>query len=105
MNRKLYAILDVIANALGPIMVFRHDAAAIRAFADILGNKESMVGRHIADHKLVCLGELDDIDHSLALELGNNGLPRDVLTGSQWLAAQTPTTADSEKPLRIAKEA
>lgn len=85
--KKLYAILDVVADTISPIMVQRHESAAIRVFSDIALNDKSDVFRHPADFKLVCLGHQDEETHAVT---GYVPGPVDVLTGAQWLAAQEP---------------
>lgn len=100
--KKLYAILDVVANAMGPIMVQRHDSAAIRTFGDIASHEKSDIRKHVTDYKLVCLGHLDDDTHTVS---GFASGPVDVLTGEQWLAAQAEVTDEGRNALKLSREA
>lgn len=82
MKGKLYAILDTLAGEItGGLYIHKHDAAAVRFFSDVASLQESMVGKHIADYQLICLGSLSE----------NNQILSEytiVLTGSAWAAAQ-----------------
>lgn len=81
---KVYALRDIVADALLPnLMLFAHDAPAIRTFGDILQNKRSDIGQHPADFDLVSLGTFDEQSG-----IGGFVAPHLVLTGKQWLAAQ-----------------
>jgi hypothetical protein len=82
--KKLYAIFDRAAEAIGPVMVFAHDAAAIRSFGDVASDPQSLISRHPADFELLHIGEVTDRG-----VVDTDG-PRVVITGEQWKMAQQP---------------
>lgn len=60
MPRKIIAIWDKVANDVGgQLVMFNHDAPAIRFFEDVYTGNRS-VSEHAADYQLVELGVLDD---------------------------------------------
>lgn len=77
----VYAIIDNLAKALlGGLHLHKHEASAVRFFADVASMPESMVGRHPQDYDLVQLGFItntNEIERSYKL----------VLKGSVWAAA------------------
>jgi hypothetical protein len=91
---KIFAIYDNLAETIiGGLHVFKHDAAAVRFFGDLLADPQTLLARHPADHELFCLGEV--------YESGViNAEVRVVITGAAWLAAQAPSkgTGASEVP-------
>lgn len=77
--KKLYAILDTAAtNILGGIHLFPRDEAALRFFRDLVGDPQTMMGRHPKDHNLLCVGELDEENGNILTE----GFPYVVVSGS-----------------------
>lgn len=99
MQRKttLYAIRDIIArDIIGPIHHFRHEAPAIRLFTDVAARQGTAINEHPGDYELIRLGHIDEEDdgHTLTITADFHV----VLTGSQWLAAQSkaPTTSPTE---------
>lgn len=89
MIRKLYVIRDTVAMAaVSQIMMFPHDAVAVRSFSDIASDPQTNLSRHVDDHELMCIGELDD---ELCVILST--VARLVLTGTAWRAAQKPEEA------------
>lgn len=84
--KNLYAIRDLVAVSLGPIMVMYADAAAVRAFGDVAIDPLTSVGRHVGDFDLVCIGKVDD----RGLVVVGDDMPRVVITGMQWKASQAP---------------
>lgn len=98
MPRKIYAILDTVANELaGPLATHSNDTAAIRFFGDLLSNVEN-IAKHAADYHLLSLGTI--LEHH-AIE----ALTEVIMTGEAWLAAQKPNQlpTDTNPDLRIAK--
>lgn len=82
---SLYAIYDVkahdlLGNQMG-ITVHKHEATAVRMFADAAAFPNSMIGKHPEDYALVRLGHMDD-DHRIEEAY------KVVLTGQQLMAAQ-----------------
>lgn len=85
-NRRLIAIIDKVTNDIvGPIMLHRHSAPAIRVFDTVARMDNSQVGQHIQDHELWQLAELDDD----TLEITANKIL--IITGTSWVASQPPT--------------
>lgn len=82
--KRIYAIRDSVAEAIGPLMTFPHDAPAIRAFSDVAQDPNTQVGRHPEDFVLLCLGIVDD----QASEIVSEVPARVVISGVQWKAAQ-----------------
>lgn len=84
---KLYAIRDIKAESLVGgeqcIVAMKHDAPAVRMFNDVAGNPQTLVHRHAEDFELVCLGEI--VDDAV---LRGYDIPRVLVTGTAWLAAQ-----------------
>lgn len=77
---------------VGYPQTFGHDAAAIRFFGDVAATPDTLVSRHLHDMELVCLAAIEP-DGTLSPEqesemLGVGYVPRIVLTGKSWLAAQ-----------------
>lgn len=87
MKREIIAIIDTIAQDIaGPVVLFRHDAAAVRYFSDIATDPQTMIHRHVSDYDLVSLGQLDDQTFTITPQL------RVIITGYQWREAQPPVT-------------
>lgn len=90
MNQQLYAVYDNVAKALtGGVMVFSHDAPAIRVFVDALSEPSSILSKHPDDFALICLGEIaepDTVDNATDLPAILAYGPRVVLTGTAWKA-------------------
>lgn len=91
MNKGIYAILDKKANDFaGPLQLLRNDTVAVRLFDDVAGREDNMVSRHVNDHELVKLGEVDDTTHELipGYQL--------ILTGSAWAAAKQTASGEEQ---------
>lgn len=82
--KKLYAIRDVLAQAIGPVVTMAADAPAVRMFADVASDPQSQVCKHVNDFELVCLGDISDMG-----EIDASGV-RVVVTGAAWKASQAP---------------
>lgn len=87
--KKLYAILDRIANELVglrmyTIMCFRTDEEAARYFSDAINDTSSILNKHPSDYTLVRLGQIDDLGNITATK------PELVITGDTLLALQQP---------------
>lgn len=86
----IYGIFDTNAKAfLGGLQLFRHDAPAVRFFADVASDPQTMIARHPADYELLCLGRLSD-DPAL---IEGFETPQVVITGAAWKAAQAAQEA------------
>lgn len=98
--KKLYVIHDVLSDAiLGGVHVFPADAPAVRFFGDLLAEGASIMARHPDDYQLVCI--LDNITDNGQMQFAEEvevddrkyyaiPLPRVVITGRQYMAAQNP---------------
>lgn len=60
MKLQVFSIFDEKAQAFNRPMFMTHKGEALRAFADIVSNKETLIAKHPEDYKLYCLGTLDD---------------------------------------------
>lgn len=81
-NNTIYAIYDNVAKSLaGGLYLHKHEASAVRFFADVASDPQTMVAKHPQDFDLVRLGHLRDLvitqDYAT------------VLKGSTWIAAHT----------------
>lgn len=84
--KRIYVLRDIAAAAMvGGLHLHSHDASAIRFFGDLASSPDTMVNRHPTDFELLHIGRFDDEQGELlpAQE------PTVVITGSQWLAAQS----------------
>lgn len=87
MPKQIYAVYDRVAQDItGGLMVFTHDAPAVRIFVDALGDESTILNKHPNDFELVCLGEFDNPDGRI--ELTGYLQHRSVLTGEAWKAGQ-----------------
>lgn len=81
-NGGIYAILDIVADAIvGILTIHRHDASAIRFFGDVAADSKSNVAQHPRDFNLIRLGYLST-DHRVVPAFDT------IITGAQWAAAQ-----------------
>lgn len=61
MRRRMYQLRDKVAMCLvGPILLERNDAPAVRSFYLGCEDAQSNLSKFPADYELVCLGEYDD---------------------------------------------
>lgn len=86
MKRNIYVVWDRVALAALPtLMLFAHDAPAIRQFQEILQDSQSQLSKHPADFDLYCLGEFHETENRLeSLDEG-----RLVILGSSCVEAQS----------------
>lgn len=100
--KLIYVLFDVVAQAVvSSLFVYPNDAAAIRAFGDALQDPQSSFSRHPRDFELRCCGIMQD---SGAVSGVDAQIPRTVMTGEQWMAAQPKPGASGEQ-LQLLKEA
>lgn len=99
--KRIYVLFDLVAEAVSSgLFLYPGDPAAVRAFGDALSDPQSPYSKHAEDFELRCIGLLSDagvvsgVDHEI---------PRTVLSGSQWLAAQPKAGPDGQ--LSLLKEA
>lgn len=85
----IYAIKDNVADQIiGGLYLHKHEAAAVRFFADVASTKGSLVGAHPQDFDLLRLGY---ITHFSELQPDHTV----ILRGSNWIAAnESPTQVD-----------
>lgn len=82
--RLVCVIRDRLAEDIGPIMAFPAVPAAVRSFADVAVDPQTMVARHPEDFELLQVATID----------GATGVvvpctpPVVLLTGVAWLASQ-----------------
>lgn len=78
----IYAILDTVSEQIaGGLYLHKHEAAAVRFYADVASRPDTLVAKHPQDFNLVQLGY---ITHE------NTIIPeyKTVLLGSTWIASQ-----------------
>lgn len=101
--KTLYAIYDIVAEImLDHIIITRADAAAIRAFDDIMSAKEpNGINNHPADFNLISIGWIKEFRSK---EEDKNKVEivadfRIILEGKTWLAMkENATTAGQRSP-------
>lgn len=88
--KQIYGIWDKVAEdfigGLYSLMVFPHDAPAVRMFNDVAGNPNTDIGKHVDDFELRFLGVLED-----GVLHGENA--RVVITGTAFRQAQEAAKA------------
>ena len=90
MRKQIIAIWDNVAEDIaGQLLLFPHEAPAIRFFTDVATMPDSQVARHVADYDLVRLGYLEE-DGTIT-----PGGRETILTGAAWAATQQ-TNANKE---------
>lgn len=81
-SNTIYAVYDNVAKALvGGLYLHKHEAAAVRFFADVASDPQTLIAKHPQDFDLVRLGHINDL-----------AIREDyctVLKGSTWIAAHT----------------
>lgn len=97
MIKRLYVLRDTVTNDIKDLIMVQHnDAVAIRSLGDIYHAQGSALRNHINDYELVCLGELDFESKETKNPLWIDPEYRVIMTGSQWLAAQTTSKEDGK---------
>lgn len=90
-NNTIYAIYDNVAKAIvGMLTMHKHEASAIRMYADIASMPDSQLNKHPQDFDLVRLGYLRDhqlLDPAFAV----------ILKGSVY-AATKPRLINEPEP-------
>lgn len=90
--KKIYAVYDKVAEEImDRLLVFSHDAAAVRFFQDALQDQQTILHKHPEDFELRCCGELESDGgvHRQSMD-GKQNYPCVVLSGASWLATQQP---------------
>lgn len=84
--QSIYAIYDTVAQELhGNLIRFRHDAAAVRVFQEVLQG-DNPIAKHPTDFELVHLGFINGPDEHGKFQLLDDY--KVILTGAAWLATQ-----------------
>ena len=65
MEKILCSIRDVKANTFGAPVLFSTPLDAVRAFSDLLSNKDTLYGKHHSDFQLVYLADWDEVTGTL----------------------------------------
>ncbi|AXH77656.1 MAG: nonstructural protein [Microviridae sp.] len=60
MKMKMFSVFDIKAEAFMVPWFMPAQGQAVRAFSDLVEDRNSMVGKHPGDYKLVYIGEFDD---------------------------------------------
>lgn len=90
MKRGIYAIRDNRAGeVVGNLMMFAHDAPAIRMFGDAVSAPDSMVAKHTADYDLILCGR---IEIETGVITSENAV---VMTGVTFLAMREAQEAEA----------
>lgn len=83
MKKGLYVVYDLVASCCaGPVVQFAGDPAAGRFFVDLLGDRDTNVGKHPKDFELRRVGWIDD--ESSMIEPTYHV----VVSGEQWVNMQ-----------------
>lgn len=98
--KLLCVVIDRLAEAVGPVMVFPAIPAAIRSFSDLALDPGTMVHRHTGDFDLLQVGSIEDVSGQIAA----CSPPVVLLSGVAWLASQKPAEVNPQLSL-LSKEA
>lgn len=60
MMLKAFAIFDIKSETYNTPFFFPATGQAVRAFKDLVNDRQTTVGRHPGDFKLCCVGVFDD---------------------------------------------
>lgn len=93
--KLLCVVIDRLAEAVGPVMVFPAVPAAIRSFSDLALDPGTMVHRHTGDFDLLQVGSIEDGSGQISA----CSPPVVLLSGVAWLAAQHPEKDPAQLPL------
>lgn len=105
--KAIYCIYDLKAqSAVGGLLLFAADAAAIRNFTDLAQDEKTMLHRHLEDYNLLALGTFDDAVPCLSIkyfdaETQEGDAYRTVLTGASLKAAMTPSAPEKHTQLEL----
>jgi len=86
--KSVYSVYDVKAEAYSPLFMQAHDAAAVRAFGELLSDRQSLAAKYPEDYELHVVGEFEECPATLSESVLSGGVPRVVITGAQWVQAQ-----------------
>jgi len=78
---QLFQIYDLVGEQIiGPIIAYRHPAAAIRSFTDLLRDPKTTLGQHPDDYDIRLVGVQDENDGTI----DPVNPPIIQLTGTTW---------------------
>lgn len=87
--RLIVAITDTLAgDIVGPLMLHKVEATALRVFDDVIRMEGSQIGQHLNDHEMRVVGFFDEDTLTVHTEAENGQPPYTLITGKQWLASQ-----------------
>jgi len=69
MKTKMFSVFDVKATAYGTPFFMPTIGMAIRAFTDVAADPQTQINKHPEDYVLYELGEFDDCDGSVAMNI------------------------------------
>jgi len=61
MTLKVFSVFDEKGAVFSNPFYLSHNGMALRSFADLAGDKGTIVNKHPSDYKLYCLGSFDDV--------------------------------------------
>lgn len=71
MTKGIYAVRDRVAQEIvGQILLFPHDAVAVRFFQELAEDQNTAIHRHLRDHDLIKCGTYDTQECSVEGMLG-----------------------------------
>lgn len=86
MVKNLYVVLDKVAETvMGQVLAFPNDTTAVRYFADVASQKDTIVAKHLTDYELRRIGSIDEATGQISACVNAKGeLGTDlVVTGAQ----------------------
>ena len=83
MLMRMFAIYDVAVKAYMQPFFMQSEAAAVRAFTDLVNDPTSGVGKHPSDYTLFELGVYDDTTGKV-----ESSVPRSIGSGVKYLSVK-----------------
>lgn len=86
MQKNLYVVIDKVAETvMGQLLAFPNDTTAVRYFADVASQKDTIVSKHLQDYELRRVGSIDERTGQISAIINGAGeLGTDlVITGIQ----------------------
>lgn len=99
MKMNVYSIFDTATKAYMRPFFMQADGQAMRAFSDLVADRDHDVGRHPEDYSLMRIGVWDDQTAKYAAEE-----PDSLLTGLQVLAERTVVQSDPDRRFLVEQE-
>jgi len=77
---KCFAVLDIKSELFGPPFFMSTNGEAVRAFKDLSNDKNTTVGKHPEDYRLMRLGTFDNVSGKLLeVDPGSLGFASDYV--------------------------